>query len=433
MNRLDLTQQHDLNYLRKIMSRMDHSLLDERAILGFAARRHEGETKPCFAMLALLPQGDEIPDDLEYDYGDCIIMRKSVDRKFAIDKIAEVARGEEICMSERVGVPIKVEGWSGTFVPGMTSWGHTRSTFPRWYYYGRMSKDLSSRPYHDTLAGGKDNPPYPSLTAALKHIFKLEMDMNGLGDPSFIIVVPDARARISEVGIYGQRVEVRIDDRQSKSGDLIVQAFASGSKFTTTSSKLETDGRAHKLILDGRPDFVMITLCSSTGEVLDMKKIDLHYHRRDWDPTVLIEDSKGDLKKIIQFGEGVDVEFKRQINDPHKFIESVVSFSNGHGGKILVGINDDKNIVGVDDPQTAITTINTWVSQYCDPKPLLHAYYSKELKIVVVEVGQGDNKPYFMREKGCLVRQGDADVPASRSEVQQMMNRQSKLPDSFSL
>lgn len=426
MNRLDLEKQYDLNHLKQIVSDMDHSLLDERAVLGLATKQHEGETKPCFAMLVLLPRGDPIPDDLQYDYGDCTIVRRSVDRKSATGRINEVVRGKEICMPDRDGVPIKVDGWVGKFVPSMTPWGYTRSTFPWWCYSGRMSKGFSSAPSHSTLAGGKDNPPYPSLQEALKHVFNLETEMNDLGEPSFTIVVPDARARISKVGISGRRIEVEVEDRRFASDDLIVQAFASNSNFTTSLPRLETNGQRFKLDLDGKPALLMITLCSSAGDVLDMKKIFLNSRSRNWDPTVTIEDSKGDLQTIIRSGEGVDVEFKSQLNSPHNFIDSVVSFSNGNGGKILVGVDDDGKIVKVEDHRSVIAIIHTWASQYCDPKPLLHAYYSQELKIVVVDVVQGDNKPYFMRDNGCLVRQGGMDVPASRSEVQYMVDQQSK-------
>ncbi|MDE0265460.1 MAG: ATP-binding protein [Thaumarchaeota archaeon] len=426
VNRFDLEKKYDLNHLKKIMSDMDHSLLDEKAVLGLATNRHEGKTKPCFAMLVLLPRGDPIPDDLQYDYEDCVIVHRSVDRKSAMDRINEVVWGQEICMPDRDGMPIKVEGWVGNFVPSMMPWGYTRSTFPWWCYRATMSEGFSSAPYHDALAGGKDNPPYPSLQEALKHVFSLETETNDLGGPSFTIVVPDARARINEVGISGRRIEVEVDDRRSASDGLVVQAFASNSKFTTSLPKIETDGYRYQLDLDGKPNFLMVTLCSSAGEVLDMKRIFLDSRSRNWDPTVTIEDSKDDLQTIIRSGEGIDVEFKSQLNTPHKFIDSVVSFSNGNGGKILVGVDDNGKIVKVEDHRSAIAIIHTWASQYCDPKPLLHAYYSQELKIVVVDVVQGDNKPYFMRDNGCFVRQGGMDVPASRSEVKDMVDKQSK-------
>lgn len=426
MNRLDLEKQYDLNHLEKIVSDMDHSLLDEKAILGLATKRHEGETKPCFAMLVLLPRGDPVPDDLQYDYGDCAIVRKSVDRRSATDRINEVVRGKETRMPDRDGVPIKAEGWVGKFVPSMTPWGYTRSTFPWWCYNGKMNKGFSSAPAHGMLAGGKDNPPYPSLQEALKHVFNLETGINDLGEPSFTMVVPDARARISRVGVSGRRVEVEVEDRRSASDGLVVQAFASNPNFTTSLPKLEADGQRFKLDLDGKPALLMITLCSPAGDVLDMKKIFPDYRSRNRDPTVTIEDSKGDLQTIIRSGEGIGVEFKSQLNGPHKFIDSVVSFSNGNGGKILVGVDDNGKIVKVGDPRSAIATIHTWASQYCDPKPLLHAYYSQELKIVVVDVVQGDNKPYFVKDNGCFVRQGDMDVPASRSEVQDMVDKRSK-------
>lgn len=56
-----------------------------------------------------------------------------------------------------------------------------------------------------------------------------------------------------------------------------------------------------------------------------------------------------ELKKLIDTGEKVDVEFKKAKNDLNKDVyESVCSFNNREGGHLILGVEDKtKNIIGV--------------------------------------------------------------------------------------
>lgn len=52
-----------------------------------------------------------------------------------------------------------------------------------------------------------------------------------------------------------------------------------------------------------------------------------------------------DLKYILSSGERLTVEFKSRFND--EVIETVVAFSNTLGGIILIGVDNQKKVVGV--------------------------------------------------------------------------------------
>ena len=51
------------------------------------------------------------------------------------------------------------------------------------------------------------------------------------------------------------------------------------------------------------------------------------------------------------FGEDKNIEFKREIPGNHeKFLKDIIAFSNTSGGKVIVGIEDETNIVyGIGD------------------------------------------------------------------------------------
>ena len=46
------------------------------------------------------------------------------------------------------------------------------------------------------------------------------------------------------------------------------------------------------------------------------------------------------------FGEGKNIEFKREIPPKHeKFLKDIIAFSNSTGGKVILGIEDKTNLV----------------------------------------------------------------------------------------
>ena len=54
--------------------------------------------------------------------------------------------------------------------------------------------------------------------------------------------------------------------------------------------------------------------------------------------------------KLIQNGEKIDVEFKESNNTlPKDIYDSVCSFNNRNGGHILLGVSDEKQIIGVNE------------------------------------------------------------------------------------
>lgn len=64
------------------------------------------------------------------------------------------------------------------------------------------------------------------------------------------------------------------------------------------------------------------------------------------------------IKKLIKQGESESVEFKTSFND--SAIETIVAFSNTSGGNILIGVTDNKEIIGL---QIGKETIAKWVNE----------------------------------------------------------------------
>ena len=107
------------------------------------------------------------------------------------------------------------------------------------------------------------------------------------------------------------------------------------------------------------------------------------------------------LAKLLEAGEGPGIEFKRDIphRNPQDIAKEIAAFSNTGGGIILVGVADNKDLVGVEDPDRTIQVISSLIESYCRPviRPNIDKFFlaDDERHIVWVLVEPND--------KGCLV------------------------------
>lgn len=83
------------------------------------------------------------------------------------------------------------------------------------------------------------------------------------------------------------------------------------------------------------------------------------------------------IKELISQGEGLHLDFKFEVSDAIKIARSLVAFANTDGGKLLIGVNDDGIIKGIQSEEEKFMIENA-ANNYCDPKVI---YISKEWNI----------------------------------------------------
>jgi predicted HTH transcriptional regulator len=135
------------------------------------------------------------------------------------------------------------------------------------------------------------------------------------------------------------------------------------------------------------------------------------------------------LQDDIINGESDRIEFKEQIpKDASKIVRTVVAFSNTQGGRIILGVSDDRRIVGVDgDPfkarDQAIDIIMNGCSPTVCPSSFITTIDGKSL--VVIEVPPGTSRPYCLKgespEQGALVRVSASNRPPSNGMLKELM------------
>ena len=102
------------------------------------------------------------------------------------------------------------------------------------------------------------------------------------------------------------------------------------------------------------------------------------------------------------YSESNVIELKEQLVDDVK--KEIVAFLNTDGGTIYVGVKDDGTIVPFKNKKERDyldCKIANWISDAFFPIPsnLIKHYFNSD-NVLVIEVMKGDERPYYLKEKG---------------------------------
>lgn len=131
---------------------------------------------------------------------------------------------------------------------------------------------------------------------------------------------------------------------------------------------------------------------------------------------------------LIEGGENLQCEFKRKFSSSEKIAREMIAFANTIGGVILFGVDDNKEIVGVDSEKSEAELIKDAGLNYCVPPLDFNiGYFDLDGKeVVVVEIPESNKKPHRIQDyinefdiniaKVCI-RVNDKSVLASKEMV----------------
>jgi ATP-dependent DNA helicase RecG len=126
-----------------------------------------------------------------------------------------------------------------------------------------------------------------------------------------------------------------------------------------------------------------------------------------------------ELLELISKGEGYHLEFKLEEENNEDFAKALVAFANTDGGKILIGVDDSGNILGVSDVDNVMLRLDDIAINRCDP-PITILQESVKIDdkfVVIVHVEKGSQRPYRTKSGLYYVRASNRCRQASREEL----------------
>lgn len=126
--------------------------------------------------------------------------------------------------------------------------------------------------------------------------------------------------------------------------------------------------------------------------------------------------------------ENQTTEFKREYIDDIK--KAVVAFANTDGGTLYIGVDDNGEAVGVEDPDEVMLKSMNTIRDSIKPDVTMFVSCNVEqhgnAKVVALHVQKGTSRPYYLANKGIrpagvYVRQGPSSAPAPEEEILKMI------------
>ena len=132
------------------------------------------------------------------------------------------------------------------------------------------------------------------------------------------------------------------------------------------------------------------------------------------------------FEHILQSSESKILEFKRDMSSPRNFLKTLVAFANTAGGRLVFGIDDQKNLIGVDQPLDEEERLCSLVADAIAPRlvPNIEFITVEGKTLLTVEVFLSGQRPHYLKSegpgKGVYVRLGSTNRLADRELVAEL-------------
>ena len=132
--------------------------------------------------------------------------------------------------------------------------------------------------------------------------------------------------------------------------------------------------------------------------------------------------TESELQQIIDAGEGSRVEFKRDGIRPEQLAKEIVALANMSGGKVLLGVEDDGTISGVQRPNPQEWLMDTVVGRHVTPQfvPNYEEVSVAGVIVAIITVPMGAAKPYALQHgdrQDYYLRYGNVCRLATREQM----------------
>lgn len=138
-----------------------------------------------------------------------------------------------------------------------------------------------------------------------------------------------------------------------------------------------------------------------------------------------------ELLEIIETGEDSKTQFKEFFSSPDALAAEITAFANTKGGRIVVGVSDDGELIGL--TLDKVNRLNQMISNVCSQKidpPLSveteNVKYEDRI-VVVINVPRGINKFYVANRRDVWVKVGADKRRASREEMRRLLQESSNI------
>ncbi len=383
-------------------------------------QRDDDSWRNCFSLLKLIKKGSR--KKVKFDYGKYVFEDQIINISKGIDIISNLYSVKDDIKSTFIipnydSFESKIIG-DLDFASSKYEYASMKANeYPVRFFKFHIPQHGSDFKWHYELLK-KELPYYPDIKEAILHLFDVRTpNFSSYGQG--IVIIPDYRARIDRLKMIFSKAELTIDSPEIPFEDLLIKAYATSGTQRKTIPDIKIKEKVIEIDVSFQPDVLSTVLYSQTENLkIDEKEFTTWRSEKE---GIFIERPEEEIVSLTKIGENQQLEYKLDIqtdNAKNKLQENIVSFSNTNKGTILIGVNDKGNILGT---SKNVDDVQKMIHDSCDPPPTNIKIEEKiidEKKLLIVEVPEGDSKPYqSKRDKQFYIRHNANDMRMERSEL----------------
>jgi hypothetical protein len=305
-------------------------------------------------------------------------------------------------------------------------YGSVEINWPYSYWELNITEPKIPTTANSNYLSGKNLPFFPTFRHAIFHLLGLKEDRYTTSVPKgkIELVVPDYTGRLNNIKILENEILLNFNITKSQDISLCCKLFVKCKNRTYNFQSLLRNCNITFKIEDN-PDKLYILLVDTDEVQIDFVEQYLRGQLPDW---IIKEYSEWEVSQFLDEGENDHMEYKLKIprGQHMEFLKSVSAFANTKGGTILVGVDDNANVVGCTTREQRIYDI---ISSNIEPDIQVTVVVSliDEKSILIIDVPEGVDKPYIVKDHGPYKRVGATNKSFSRYDLDMIQREREKI------
>lgn len=111
-----------------------------------------------------------------------------------------------------------------------------------------------------------------------------------------------------------------------------------------------------------------------------------------------------DIKELLTQKENRKLEFKRELPSNEKLIKTAIAFSNSQGGNLIIGVEDDGVVIGIDEDSVVKfeEIISNTIYDSCSPNimPEIYSTRFENKTLLVMHFYPSSQRPHYIKSLG---------------------------------
>ena len=356
---------------------------------------------------------EDIPE-ITHDYGNVILARRIISHDEFFDLLKDLS-SQEINIRDLKSLYVG-KGFDHTVfhIPSKTHYVVVIYEWPSLVYHYPGDRNFNVESKYNYLVK-PTLPTYASLIDATNSFLNIKETYYDNQPFGIQFIVPDYRARIKSLVISENHLDIETECNEASFDDLILKLNCKNKDSEFIPNDIQIKDKTTINLPFVATEMYLFLVDKNDGKVIDYIEYGNYLTERHED--IIIKTSAELVESLIIKGENNKVELKREMSD--EFLESVSAFANTDGGKIILGIDNRRNVIGIFEDFTNLEKrIRGTISGRCEPKIEVNVEQIEvqNKPLVVVTIPEGNNKPYLV-DGTAYIRINEDDEPMGRAEL----------------